>query len=98
MTAESRKQLELLQGLLCLDDLFDNSGNHGMLERQNVARKSYIRKWKLLENVQNAERAVLDNVAIKDNANVDKKTLESYITQIKKALCDFNPWKSEAEQ
>ncbi|KAI6186738.1 Ubiquitin-like domain-containing protein [Aphelenchoides besseyi] len=108
MTAESRKQLDLLQGLRCLNDLFVNSGNYGMVERGDDGAKglvqelkivdfkvnlkqkpkisksrqntfhfeSYICKWKLSDNVENAKRAVLDDVAIKDNANVDKEVLE----------------------
>ncbi|KAI6200044.1 hypothetical protein M3Y96_00691700 [Aphelenchoides besseyi] len=112
------KQLELLQGLLCLNDLFENSGNYGMVERQDDSAKglvqepkivdfkanakgtpkisksrqdtshfeSYILKWKLLENVENGKQVVLDNDAIKDNANVDKKEFEKYTTGIKKVF------------
>ncbi|CAJ0944333.1 unnamed protein product, partial [Mesorhabditis belari] len=97
------EQIKILTWLLDLGDLGlrrkSNSGRSGariedrrFLEwvkpTQSVFDKHFA-KWNLMDNIEKAQKLVMDDEAIKDNVNVDKETFDAYVKESKDKVGKF---------
>jgi hypothetical protein len=51
--------------------------------------KKCLDDWKLAQKIEEAKKLVLDDPAIKGNADVNRDYFDAYVKQVSKALSDF---------